>query len=105
MTTIDLNKAISVTLWYENQCGDTKFSKPSTYSTNGISFEPSDYAYSHPEFLQETCLERARRLNILDIWTPKIKVTFSASRSSRFSGDRALRIWEKWNAKIFGKKK
>lgn len=105
MTTIDLKKAIKVTRWYENQYGNTTPNAPPHYSTFGIPFLPHDYALPHCEYPSELNLERARRLMILDIWVPKIKVVFSTSRSSRFSGERALRIWEKWNGMIYGKGK
>lgn len=64
-TIFDINKVAYCTFWYENQNG-IRSNKDRT-SVHGISIDSLVYALPHPEYPCETVLERARRLNILDI--------------------------------------
>lgn len=102
--TIDLSKVIYCRLLYSNQCGLTRLSKP-TFTINGVSYEENELASYIEGYEQETCIERARRLGLLDVWTPLVIVKMQSRYTLTFSGTMALRIWRAWQSKIFNKKK
>jgi hypothetical protein len=101
MTVIDINKVAYAWFYYVNQWGHT-YRKP-IVSVHGIEIqEPDGYALYHHDYPLETNLERAKRLDILDTWTPIVWFKFTTTRKIAFSGDRALSLWATYRAKIFG---
>lgn len=102
-TIISLDKVIVAHLFYRNQHGLTS-PKP-MLSANGSTFEPTSYGRYHFQYTHETMLERARRLDIIDKWTPVLKVKMQGGVRQEFTGERALSIWEAFKAKEFGNTK
>jgi pyridoxine 5'-phosphate synthase PdxJ len=79
--------------------------KPKTITVHGVEIEPGAYAHYHPDYPKETCLERAKRLDLIDEWYPELTMQLSANHQLTYTGDRALELWDLWKAKIYGKKK
>lgn len=61
------------------------------------------YALAHHDYPHETCLERAKRLSLLDTWYPELTMQLSANHQLKFTGDKALKLWDLWQTKIYGK--
>ena len=101
---IDLNKVQWASLIYRNQEGITRSEKPKHPSAHGTTFDADAYAYPHHDYPKETMIERARRLDILDVWTPILIIQLSSNHSLRYSGKQALSLWKAWQGKIFGTK-
>lgn len=79
-------------------------SKPKEPTANGQPFDPEARAFFHPDYPGETMGERGRRLGIIDEWIPELSLTYSSNHTLKFEGERALKIWDAWRAKIFGTK-
>lgn len=102
----DLSKVVSIEFYWRNKEDTIKHSKqPKYFSCNGIIFNAKEYAPHLKGYELETTLERARRLDILDSWTPVIKLKMFSNYPLIFEGLRALKIKAMWDAKIYGKKK
>lgn len=99
----DLTKVLYATFVYVNQEGD--ISRYDKVSVRGIRFDRLEYAHPmYPEYPLETMYERAKRLGILDVWTPRVTMTFVRG-TLVFKGERANEIWKMWNTYIFSKQK
>jgi hypothetical protein len=104
-TKLDLNKVQHATFFYRNQFGNEREIKPTVVTSRNVKFSPAEIAFPNPNFPNETMLERAIRLRILDMWTPVIKFQLTANHSIEYTGKKAIALNEAWNARIFGKKK
>lgn len=104
-TTIDIKKAHYCSFGYVNQEGSIRNREPILPTVNGIIIIVSnDYAYPlDHNFPKETMFERAARLDIVDRWTPIIIFTFTKYDTITIKGDRAIELYEVWNAFIFSK--
>lgn len=100
---VDLDKCCYCIFGYRNQWGDTVSVAPK-YSVRGTVFNPDAPSFALESKTNETMLEKAKRLNILDIWTPVFKCRLSAADVLEFSGPKAVALNKAWNAKIFKKK-
>lgn len=100
---VDLRKVQWAQLKWKNQLGLCVRCKPSYPTVNG------DIAWLKPAFPphkdhpNETLLQRAERLKLLDMWTPVLVLELSANHRLTYSGKKALALWKAWNARIFGK--
>jgi len=74
---------------------------PKSPSIHGLVFRPND------KHLTEDCtmLEYATRHALLDVWTPYIRLQFSANHTLTYGGDKAVAINKEWNRRIFEKQK
>lgn len=103
--TLDLNKVIYMGLFYENQEGMIKQFKPLVVTVHGKPIPLYAYASYHHDYPEETIMERARRLDTIDVWTVCLIVHMQGGVRFRFTSDRAKTLWKSWNAKIYNKKK
>lgn len=101
---VDLRKVQYAWLYWENQWRNVCAIKPKTPSVYGVKIPPNEYAHFHTDYPNETCIERARRLDILDKWHPVLKLQLTANHRLTYTGNKALSIWKEWNSRIFGKK-
>lgn len=103
--TFDITKVRWATFYYCNQEGVKRIFKPDL-TVNGIHFNPNEYSYPlDRNFPNETLLERARRLDLLDRWTPTIVFTFTKYDTISIKGKRAVKLKQVWDAYIFRKNK
>jgi hypothetical protein len=104
---VDLNKVQYAKLYYRNNKGCcVKEPLPDFCSSaNGIMFVDDTPALHHPDYMRETCFDRAKRLGVLDYWEPIIFLQLGSNHGLSFSGDKALSLWKAWNAKIFSQSK
>jgi hypothetical protein len=99
-----LPKAIWADLfWRCNATGCVRDSRPQSPTVNG-EIVGDDLAGHLDQFPGETMRQRAERRGLIDVWTPVFMVQFSASQTLRYTGKKALSIWEAWRAMQFGKK-
>lgn len=101
----DLNKVQWAEFKYVNQHGGVWYSKPSAITVRGIYYGPEELAVHHPDYPNETAIARAKRLGIVDVWTAKLTLKFSANETLIYTGDKAKDIYKAWCAKIYGKNK
>lgn len=99
---VDLNKVQWASLHYKNDKGNILGGKPPRNTVHGIAFDDTAFAYPHVEYPLETCLERAKRLEILDVWTPVLVLQVQCNRTIRYTGPKAISVWKAWRAKVFG---
>ena len=50
-------------------------------------------------------LEHAKKYNLLDIWTPVVRLKLTAHECLEYTGEKALSIYKAWCEKIFKKEK
>lgn len=102
---VNLSKVSYACLIWTNQHNNLfRNSKPKSPTVNGSTVN-NDYASYHHSYPNETLIERARRLDILDRWEPVLKLQLSNSHRLTYRGKKALSLWNAWKAKIYGKKK
>ena len=105
-TVFSFNKVAYITLIWRTKDGIYERHKKPDYDTvHGHAFDSFELAPYLEGYELETLDSRARRLDIIDVWIPRITVHFTANKTLTFSGKRALNIWQAWQAKIFSKKK
>lgn len=105
-TTIDISKASFASFGYVNKEGCIKVQMPTCYTVHGVPISNDAWAYPlMKDFPFESPRERARRLDILDTWTPIVIFHFNSRQTVTYKGDKAESLWRAWNAKVFGKKK
>ena len=101
----DLNKVSYAKHYYENQHGQTYRTRPTSHTSRGEAI-PEGFHKAIPgrkETYAETNLEAARRLGILDVWTPVTRLQFANCHAIEYTGEKAQSIWKAWNEKIFNK--
>ena len=93
---VDLNKVSYAYYYWTTKDGYTSRLSPLWPTVHGIDIGHGDNAARyHHDYPHETCLERARRLDILDVWYPKVVLTIYSNKTMTFTGKRATAIWEK----------
>jgi hypothetical protein len=115
---IDMNKSIKnndilvnlrhvqyARLVYHNQYGQSRQEACNLPSVRNESVLTSQYAQFHPDYPGETEYERAKRLNLLDIWTPHLYLKLTANSMLIYTGETALKIWGKWKNIVYAKEK
>ena len=104
---INLRSVAFATMYYVNQYGHTRRNKPRGETifdgTVVVDREAVAYPWYH-DYPNETELERARRLEILDDWRPVTRFVFSKRHSVKFTDEKAIEMWKAWSAYIFNKK-
>lgn len=101
----DINKVAYAWLYWRNQHGETLRYMPTVHTAHCSEIPVNAYAYPMlNEYPKETAFERAKRLGVLDVWHPVVKLRMSAADVLEFSGDKARSIWSAWNEKQFNKK-
>lgn len=98
---LDLNKVQFASFWYQNQEGLIVHTKPRGPTVRGMAVG-DEYAFPHCDYPNETMLERARRMDLLDVWTPWVKFDIAANRCVRYCGKKAISMWTTYRAKIYG---
>ena len=97
---VDINKCQWALLYYENQHGDRLEHKPKF---------PTVFCQAVPEgphcTSKLTMLEHAKKYNLLDIWTPVVRLKLTAHECLEYTGEKALSIYKAWCEKIFKKEK
>lgn len=93
------------TFYYVNQSHTYKRrTLPKYPTTNGSELiDPNGEAFPHTDYPNETNLQRASRLNLVDIWTPVCELEFAAHRKLKFIGEEAVKMWKSYRAYIYGK--
>ncbi len=102
---VDLRKVQWAKLFWVNQTGQCRDKRPNVRTVNGEAFDESAYALLHIQYPCETMLERALRLDLIDVWTPVLRMQLSANHTLEYTGKKALSLWKAWNARIFSKRK
>lgn len=102
---LDLSKAQFASMWYVNQEGSISFKKPPEQTVRARLVHVTEPAAPHPDYPGETMIERARRLNIIDIWQPVCTFQLTANHNVTYTGKKAIVMWKAWNERIFNKKK
>lgn len=93
-------------LVYVNQYGQALNFEPDFSTVRGDSISHNTLlAFPHPMYPGETELERAKRLNLLDVWVPHLYLKLAANSYLIYSGSKALSLWRAWKAKNYGGKK
>ena len=103
----DLNKVSYAKHCYESQHQQTYRTKPRMPTVFGEGI-PEGFHKEIPgrkETYAETNIEAARRLGILDVWTPVTRLQFANCHAIEYTGEKAQSIWKAWNEKIFSKQK
>lgn len=101
---VDIKKVQYASFYYKNQAGQkrTILSRyPTVYS---VPIQEGELAAYHTLYPGETLLERAKRLDIIDVWIPVVVLQFAANHSVTYTGKKAKDIWKAWQSYIFGKK-
>lgn len=88
---------------YINQEGSIRLQKPTFVTVRNEGLVEDRYARYHPDYPEETLEERAKRLDIIDVWKPFLRMQFANTHCLEYTGKKALQLWEAWNAYIFGK--
>ena len=101
---IDLAKVQHARFFWKNQDGLTVNRRPPYPSVRGLHIDESIAGY-HPDYPGETMRERAFRLGVIDEWKAQCEFTFAANHNVVYVGQKAISMWDAWNARIFGKKK
>lgn len=103
----EVNRVVSLAhvqymeMQYVNQYGQSATKKPS-FPTVRLERADNTVAAYHSDYPNETLLERARRLNLLDDWRLQVRVIFTANKSLVFFGKRARSLWSAWKEKQYG---
>lgn len=102
---VDLAKVQWANYYYRNQHGETRPIKPYDPTVYGQKVSHTERAMWHPDYPQELAIDRAKRLGLIDVWTPELKLKLTASEYLIYTGAKASSIYKEWNARIFGKRK
>lgn len=101
---LDLNKVQWAKYYWINQYGDRRHIDVTVPTVRSQPVFDSEYAAYHPDYPCETELERAKRLDLLDIWQPVCYMQLTANHSVTFTGTKATTMWKMWCAKILNRK-
>jgi len=100
-TVLDLGKVQYASFFYRNQEGSVFYTKPKAPTVRG-QVVGDEIAHFHPLYPGETMLERAKRMDILDRWTPVCVLQLTANHYITYTGKKAVSIWKAWREKIYG---
>lgn len=101
---IDLNKCAYAWFYWRNQFNEVLRKKPLGPTVHGFPFDPTELIQLPVIDKPITRLEHAKRLNILDTWTPVVRFRMCCADVLEFTGPRAQALWKAWNEKQFKKK-
>jgi len=101
-TVIDIKKVWKAEFRWRNQLGQVVRKKPRKPTVHCLPFDvDARVVQGHGESM----LSFAKRMRLLDVWTPVITLFRTAYDNQTFTGDKAKKLWRDWNARQFGKKK
>ena len=64
------------------------------------------YPTLHGQRIQSATVENeARMRGCLDDWIPHLRLSISANRTLKFTGEEALKRWKQYNQTIYGERK
>lgn len=89
----DMNKVAYAKLFYRDQLNTTHRHRRPTYPT------------AFGERIPDELMEIATRRELIDEWTPVVRVQMTNSHSLEYEGKRALGIWREWCRRQYGKRK
>ena len=98
----NLNKVNYARYFYRSQFGQERPTLPKYPTAHGTKLE-GNFAKVSPDDPIETAEEAARRLRVLDIWTPICVLQFSSTHAIEYSGAKAKSIWKEYCRRIFKK--
>lgn len=105
-TLIDLSSVAHATFYYRNAEDNIHLiRRPNKPTVRGVIIETNrtTYTLEHQCYPCESLLEKAKRLDILDHWTPVIKLQLRNGHLLTFEGSKAEKLNTLWKAKIYGK--
>lgn len=102
-TIVSVSK-IAYAVFYWRSGEYERFLKPKLPTVHGCEIEPNEFAAYHTDYPQETLVERARRLDLLDSqWVPVFKLILNNGHTLEYTGKKALSLKEKYSSQQFGK--
>lgn len=102
-TVVDLKKVSYTQFWWEDGEGNKRNKQPKGPTLHGRDLNPDDRLFPQPGETQgPLVVDVARERNALGVWCAKIKLQFSSTHALVFSGERAVKLKDAWNARIFG---
>ena len=100
MTHITLRHVVSYHIYYTNQQGNQRQTRPNKLTRNGVELT-DEYALPYDvEYPKETFKERAIRLNAVDIWTVVLDINMIGSSSYTLKGTAALSCYKQLNERL-----
>jgi len=98
---INLNKVDYMRFYYTNQYGQMLNHAPTgIYSVRLEQVSSNRPAHFHPQYPGETELDRAKRLGLLDFWTPVTCFKITCNETVIYTGQKALVMRDLWWKKI-----
>lgn len=97
---IDLSKVTHAWKGWVTQDGNHRRVFRPNYTVNGVDFDSAAKVFGS----NETMLDRAVKLMIIDVWIPYTTFQLSNNHSLTYTGDKAQSLWKAWNERIFNKK-
>lgn len=98
-TVVDLRK-VGYAILYWRSGEYHRALKPNVPTVRGIELQ-EEKALNHPDFPDETVIERAKRLELLDKWVPVFHCVLNNGHTLEFTGKKALALANKYNSMIF----
>ena len=92
MTTIDITKVLFARFHWVNQHNEELDKHP-----------PDGVRTDHAKIIPKEFLAKKLQLGYVDEWRPRIVFTFPATQTVTFYDERALKLWELWNAHVYSK--
>lgn len=101
----NLRKVIYSKFYYTNQYGEQCDMLPATPTVHLRAVSEDEFTVAIPSrnIPRESMLQRAIRFNMLDRWTPQLKLRFSAHALLSFSGDKAVKLYASYKGVVFKK--
>ena len=101
-TVIDIKKVWRAEFRYKNQLGQVVRKKPRKPTVHCLTFDvDAKVVQGHGECM----LSFAKRMRLLDVWTPVITLFRTAYDNQTFTGDKAKKLWKEFNRRQFANKK
>ena len=102
---INFSSVQFVEQWYENQTGIRRSSVPTEPSVHGTTIPADEPALYHSLYVSESLLERAKRLNLLDVWSLIVTFNINSNRTIVFRNSEAKQMYRNYQSWLFGKQK
>jgi len=96
----DIQKVQWASLHYRNQWGDMRRLKPKTITVHNTPVTEAEIAWNSGG---RPLIDVAKEKGIIDVWTPVLRLQFSANHQLVYTAEKALSLWKAWQSKIFGK--
>ncbi len=104
-TLLNLRHVTHTFTWWDNGRGVQCKKIPPTPTANGCLIVPNFRAYPHPLFPNETELERAKRLGILDQWTFVVEFILHKGHKLTFKGEKAQELYNIYKGVVYNRSK